>query len=74
VTARELEVLELIAEGYSTTEIARELWITEDTVRTHIKRMLARLGARTRAHAVTIAYREGLWIREPGVAERRAAD
>jgi DNA-binding CsgD family transcriptional regulator len=61
VTPRELEVLELIAEGESTAEIARALWITEDTVRTHVKRMLVRLGARTRAHAVAIAFREGLW-------------
>ena len=53
-------IIELIAEGYSTAEIGRALWITEDTVRTHIKRMLARMGARTRAHGVAIAFREGL--------------
>jgi DNA-binding CsgD family transcriptional regulator len=61
ITPREREVLELVADGHSTTEIARALWITEDTVRTHIKRMMVRLGARTRAHAVAIAFREGLW-------------
>ena len=61
LTAREREVLALVADGYSTAEIARALWITEDTVRTHIKRMLVRLEARTRAHAVAIAFREGLW-------------
>jgi len=61
ITAREREVLELVAEGYSTAEIARALWITEDTVRTHIKRMLLRLNARTRAQAVAIAFRQGLW-------------
>ena len=61
LTSRELDVLELVAEGYSTAEIARALWITEDTVRTHIKRLLARLGAHTRAHAVAIAYRNRLW-------------
>jgi DNA-binding CsgD family transcriptional regulator len=61
ITAREREVLELVANGYSTAEIARELWITEDTVRTHIKRMRARLGARSRAHIVAIAFREELW-------------
>jgi DNA-binding CsgD family transcriptional regulator len=60
-TPRELEVLALVAEGYSTREIARELWITEETVRTHVRRLLERLGARTRAHAVSIAYRERLW-------------
>jgi DNA-binding CsgD family transcriptional regulator len=61
ITPREREVLELVSEGYSTAEIARALWITEDTVRTHIKRMMVRLNARTRAHAVAIAFREGLW-------------
>lgn len=61
VTPRELEVLALIAEGYATREIAQTLWITEETVRTHVRRLLDRLGARTRAHAVSIAYREGLW-------------
>ena len=59
VTPRELEVLTLIAEGCSTGEIAERLWITEETVRTHVRRTLERLGARTRAHAVSIAYREG---------------
>jgi DNA-binding CsgD family transcriptional regulator len=72
ITARERDVLELVAEGYSTTEIARALWITEDTVRTHIKRMLVRLGARTRAHAVAVAFREGLWT--PGSANGREED
>jgi DNA-binding CsgD family transcriptional regulator len=60
ITSRERDVLELVANGYSTPEIARALWIAEDTVRTHVKRMLIRLDARTRAHAVAIAYREGL--------------
>jgi DNA-binding CsgD family transcriptional regulator len=64
LTPREREVLALIACGYSTSEIARVLWITEDTVRTHVKRLLARLPARTRAHAVAIAFREGLWKKE----------
>jgi DNA-binding CsgD family transcriptional regulator len=61
ITAREHDVLERIADGYSTADVARELWITEDTVRTHIKRMLVRLDARTRAQLVAIAFREGLW-------------
>ena len=64
LTQRELDVLELVAEGYSTAKIATVLWITEDTVRTHIKRILARLGASTRAQAVAIAFREGLWREE----------
>jgi DNA-binding CsgD family transcriptional regulator len=63
VTPRELEVLALVADGYSTREIAQRLWITDETVRTHVRRLLHRLGARTRAHAVAIAYRDGLWAR-----------
>ena len=74
ITARERDVLELVAEGYSTAEIARALWITEDTVRTHIKRMMVRLDARTRAHAVAIAFREGLWEPTAGTAEGRATE
>jgi DNA-binding CsgD family transcriptional regulator len=63
ITPRELEVLALIAEGHSSREIARMLWITEETVRTHVRRLLDRLGARTRAHAVSIAYLDGLWAK-----------
>jgi len=66
VTPRELEVLALIAEGYSTREIARALWITDETVRTHVRRLLDRLEARTRAHAVSIAYRDELWAPDRG--------
>jgi DNA-binding CsgD family transcriptional regulator len=61
ITRREREVLALIAHGYSTAEIAQALWITEDTVKTHVRRLLKRLGARTRAHAVAIAFKENLW-------------
>jgi DNA-binding CsgD family transcriptional regulator len=63
-TKRELEVLALVADGYSTKEIAQALWITEETVRTHVRRVLGKLDARTRAHAVSIAYRDGLLGRE----------
>ena len=64
LTPRELEVLALIADGYSTKQIAQALWITDETVRTHVRRLLSRLGARTRAHAVAIAYRDGHWGRD----------
>jgi DNA-binding CsgD family transcriptional regulator len=60
VTPRELEVLGLVAEGLSTREIARRLWVTEETVKTHVRRLHDRLGARTRAHAVAIAFRNGI--------------
>jgi DNA-binding CsgD family transcriptional regulator len=71
LTPRELDVLELVANGYSTPEVARKLWITEETVRTHVRRTLVRLEARTRAHAVAIAFREGLWRGDVVPGERR---
>ena len=60
VTPRELEVLGLVADGLSTREIASRLWVTEETVKTHVRRLHDRLGARTRAHAVAIAFRTGI--------------
>jgi DNA-binding CsgD family transcriptional regulator len=63
LSRRELEVLSLIAEGRSTREIAAALWVTEETIKSHVSRVLRRLEARTRAHAVAIAYRDGLWAK-----------
>jgi DNA-binding NarL/FixJ family response regulator len=60
LTARETEVLLHLAEGLSDAEISRRLFISFPTVRTHIGRVLMKLTARNRAHAVTIAYRLGL--------------
>jgi len=60
VTRRELDVLGLVAEGLSTREISRRLWVTEETVKTHVRRLHDRLGARSRAHAVAIAFRKGI--------------
>lgn len=60
LTARETEVLVLIAKGLSNPEIAARLFITEATVKTHINNTFAKIGARHRAEAVTYAYRNGL--------------
>jgi DNA-binding NarL/FixJ family response regulator len=60
LTSRQRQILQLLANGESTTVAARELGLSEETVKTHIKTALARLGARNRTHAVSIALRESL--------------
>jgi DNA-binding NarL/FixJ family response regulator len=60
LTARETEVLRLIAQGLSNPEIAGQLFISEATVKTHINNTFAKIGARHRAEAVRYAYRKGI--------------
>jgi DNA-binding NarL/FixJ family response regulator len=60
LTHRQREILQLLANGESTTVAARELDLGEETIKTHTKNALARLGAKNRTHAVAIALRECL--------------
>jgi DNA-binding NarL/FixJ family response regulator len=60
LTRRQREILQLLANGESTTAASRELGLSEETIKTHTKNVLARLEARNRTHAVAIALRESL--------------
>jgi two-component system NarL family response regulator len=60
LTLRQRQILQLLAAGQSTRVAAEELEVSEETVKSHTKNILARLGARNRPHAVAIALRESL--------------
>jgi DNA-binding NarL/FixJ family response regulator len=60
LTERELQVLRGMSDGKSNAEIGRELFVSEDTVKTHARRLFRKLGARDRAHAVATGFRSGL--------------
>jgi DNA-binding NarL/FixJ family response regulator len=62
LTAREIEVLQLVASGCANKEISFRLSINEETTKTHIKNILAKLGARDRTHAVTLGLKRGIIV------------
>jgi DNA-binding NarL/FixJ family response regulator len=62
ITQRQREILQLLADGESTTVAARKLGLSEETVKTHMKNTLARLDAKNRSHAIAIGLRESLIV------------
>jgi DNA-binding NarL/FixJ family response regulator len=60
LTAREREILQLLADGMSNAEVASKLFISQETVKSHVRHILTKLEADTRTHAVAIALRESI--------------
>ncbi len=69
LTSRELEVFRLVARGKSNAEVAAELFLGENTVKTHVTRVLGKLNARDRVHLVVLAYESGVVRRGGAVSE-----
>ena len=59
-TNREIEVLQLVSEGLVNREIGHRLFLSEETVKSHVRHLLAKLQARSRAHAVAVGFRRGI--------------
>jgi DNA-binding CsgD family transcriptional regulator len=69
LTPPELRVLLLVAAGQGNRQIAEELLLSEDTVKTHLRRICRKMRARNRTHAVTVAFAPGGWVIAPNILD-----
>ena len=60
LSAREVEILAMVANGKANREIAKRLFLAEETIKSHVGSILMKLGARNRAHAVALGYADGV--------------
>lgn len=74
LSRREYQVLQLVAEGLENSDIAQMLYLSVETVRTHVKSILRKLSARDRTHAVTISFRGGILSARSDDAPRSPAE
>jgi len=73
LSRREYQVLQLVADGLENQAIAKILFVSVETVRTHVKSILRKLGARDRTHAVAVAFRTGVLTTAPATNEENTA-
>lgn len=62
LTAHEKRILSAAADGLTNREIGNSFFVSEETIKSHVKHILEKLGARNRTHAVALAYRDGLLV------------
>lgn len=74
LTDRHQQILELVAQGLTDVEVGERLYISSDTVKSHLGAMLKRLGARNRTHAVTLGHQLGLLPLTAATDDRREAE
>ena len=65
LTPREIDMLRWTAQGFTTAEIARNLFLSPETIKTHRKNLIAKMGARNITHCVHLAHLEGLFTTPP---------
>src|SRR5436190_719462 len=70
LSAREREVLELLAAGSTNADVMAELYLSNETVKSHVRNAMLKLGARTRTHAVVLALQRGDLELPPGPSEQ----